>query len=147
MTNGYEESFIENYSTLRVKKIYEGAVIPTRSGRYSSGYSLNSCVDCNIKSGSSTIIPTGLIIAIPFGHCGRIVARNELAVEWGIDVGSVVIDCDCRSHVKILLFNFGLRNLEIKAGEPIAQLIVEKISTPIVEVIDDFPETICRNRR
>jgi deoxycytidine triphosphate deaminase len=50
-----------------------------------------------------------------------------LAVKHGIDTGAGVIDADYRGQVKILLFNFSDTDFEIKEGDRIAQLIIERV--------------------
>lgn len=43
-------------------------------------------------------------------------------------MGAGVIDADYRGEVKVLLFNFGEEPFEVKAGDRVAQLIIEKIA-------------------
>ncbi|KAK5282926.1 hypothetical protein LTR16_005624, partial [Cryomyces antarcticus] len=57
---------------------------------------------------------------------GRIAPRSGLASKHSIDVGAGVIDCDYRGPVKVLLFNFSDTDFDVKAGERIAQLIIER---------------------
>jgi dUTP pyrophosphatase len=51
-----------------------------------------------------------------------------LASKHGIDTGAGVIDADYRGPVKVLLFNFGENEFEVKEGDRVAQLIVERVS-------------------
>ena len=52
-----------------------------------------------------------------------------------IDTGAGVIDADYRGQVRVLLFNHGEKDFEIKIGDRIAQLVLERIYTPeVVEV-------------
>jgi len=46
-----------------------------------------------------------------------------------------VIDYDYRGEVKVVLFNLGDADFSVKAGDRIAQLVLERIVTPeVVEV-------------
>ena len=48
-----------------------------------------------------------------------------------------VIDADYRGNVGVVLFNHGDEDLEVKRGDRVAQLILEKISyADIIEVAD-----------
>lgn len=58
------------------------------------------------------------------------------AVKHGIDVGAGVIDSDYRGLLGVLLFNFGEQDFEIKQGDRIAQLVLERIETPEVAVVE-----------
>ena len=54
--------------------------------------------------------------------------RSGLALKNGIDVGAGVVDFDYRGNVGVILFNFSDIDFEVKRGDRIAQLIVERIS-------------------
>eukprot|EP00355_Strombidium_rassoulzadegani_P009700 CAMPEP_0168619720 /NCGR_PEP_ID=MMETSP0449_2-20121227/6754_1 /TAXON_ID=1082188 /ORGANISM="Strombidium rassoulzadegani, Strain ras09" /LENGTH=88 /DNA_ID=CAMNT_0008660677 /DNA_START=119 /DNA_END=381 /DNA_ORIENTATION=- len=76
-------------------------------------------------------------MAVPEGNYGRMAPRSGLAAKHFIDVGAGVIDSDFRGEIKILLFNFGDQPFEVKAGDRVAQLIIEKYTiTDILEVTD-----------
>lgn len=66
------------------------------------------------------MISSGIAIAVPEGHYGRMAPRSGLAVKHFIDVGAGVIDCDYRGEIKILLFNFSDEDFHVKQGERIA---------------------------
>lgn len=53
--------------------------------------------------------------------------RSGLASKHFIDVGAGVIDADYRGELKVLLFNFGEADFEVKEGERVAQLVVERV--------------------
>ena len=48
-------------------------------------------------------------------------------MEHQIHVGAGVIDPDYTGEVKILLFNAGRHYYQVREGDPIAQLILEKV--------------------
>lgn len=81
-------------------------------------------------------------IAVPAGTYGRVAPRSGLASKHGIDTGAGVIDADYRGPVKVLLFNFGEKEFEINEGDRVAQLIVERIYTPEVVVVEELEETV-----
>ena len=60
----------------------------------------------------------------------------------GIQVGAGVIDPDYTGELKVLLFNHGSKDLEVKMGDRVAQLILERCETPPVEEIGLLQETI-----
>ena len=73
---------------------------------------------------------------------GRIAPRSGLAVKHFIDTGAGVIDADYRGQVKVLLFNHSEVDFEIKEGERIAQLVLERIWTPEVVVVEELEESV-----
>lgn len=61
--------------------------------------------------------------------------RSSLSWKHHIDVGAGVVDRDYRGNVGVVLFNLSKSDYEVHHGDRIAQLIVERISTPpLVEV-------------
>jgi hypothetical protein len=60
---------------------------------------------------------------------GRVAPRSGLAAKHGIDTMAGVIDADYRGQVGVILANLSEQDFEIKVGDRIAQLIVEKVRT------------------
>jgi deoxyuridine 5'-triphosphate nucleotidohydrolase len=59
---------------------------------------------------------------------GRIAPRSGLAAKHFIDTGAGVIDADYRGEVKVLLFNHSDVDFPVKAGDRVAQLVLERVS-------------------
>jgi len=100
-----------------------------------------SAVDVMVPNHGKALVATDISLAIPSGYYGRVAPRSGLAVKHFIDVGAGVIDEDYRGPVGVVLFNFGEKEFEIKKGDRIAQLILEKIITPEVEEVADLDVT------
>ena len=113
-----------------IKKLDGKAVIPSRKSAEAAGYDLSGIEDVIIPKGERRLIRTGLSMAIPNGIYGRIAPRSGLAVKNGLTVGAGVIDPDYRGEVKVLLFNQGNEEVQLKIGDRIAQFVFEKISLP-----------------
>ena len=127
--------------SLGVKKLSYDSIIPTRGSDSAVGYDLYSNMDCLIRSSERGLVSTGITIVLPSGVYGRIAPRSGLAVKHGIQVGAGVIDPDYTGEVKVVLFNHGEKDFEIKKGDRIAQLILEKCETPPIEEINIVEET------
>lgn len=126
----------------RVKKLSENAVVPSRASPLSAGYDLSSAAESKVPARGKALVPTDLSIAVPQGTYARIAPRSGLAWKYSVDVGAGVIDADYRGPVGIVLFNHSEVDFEIKVGDRIAQLIVQKIVTPEVEEVDDLDATV-----
>ncbi len=113
---------------VRIKKLSETAVIPTRGSRQAAGYDL--CADIReplvMRPGESVKVDTGLAIAVPDGYFGGVFARSGLSTKKGIRPANCVgvIDADYRGPVMVPLFNDASVERVIEPGERIAQLIV-----------------------
>jgi len=126
---------------LRVQRHSPCAILPQRATEGSAGYDLSSAITASIEGGGRLCIPTELSLAVPDGHYGRIAPRSGLAMKKGINVGAGVIDSDYRGKVGVMLFNHSNDVFELKVGDRIAQLILERISTPPVEEVESLETT------
>ena len=56
-------------------------------------------------------------------------------------MGAGVVDADYRGSVGVVLYNYSDVDFEVKVGDRIAQLIVEKIQTPNPNEGDDLDKS------
>ena len=126
---------------LKVKLLSVHAQAPRRQTKSAAGYDLYSAYDYSIDPRGKQVIETDISLQVPENCYGRIAPRSGLAVKHSIDVGAGVIDADYRGQVQVLLFNFGDQSVPISRGERVAQLILEQISTPEVQIVDNLDAT------
>jgi dUTP pyrophosphatase len=127
--------------TMQVKKLSEFAIIPTRGSEFAAGFDLSSAYDCSVPARGKALVKTDLAIAIPENTYARIAPRSGLAWKNFIDTGAGVVDYDYRGNVGVILFNHGDVDFEIKRGDRVAQLILERICMAGVEEVDELFET------
>lgn len=127
---------------LLIKKLVTAATIPTRGSAFAAGYDLYAAAPITLKSKSKGLISTGLAIAVPPGTYGRVAPRSGLASKHFLDTGAGVIDADYRGEVKVLMFNFSDVDYEVKQGERVAQLVLERIVTPEVLEVQELEESV-----
>ena len=126
---------------LRVKRISDDATLPTRGSLGAVGYDLACTQDFVLDTQSHTLVSTGLGFQLPSGVYGRVAPRSGLTVKHGIHIGAGVIDPDYMGEVKVAMFNLGLRPVEFKKGDRIAQLILERCEVPDVLEVDILVST------
>ena len=134
-------SNITNSSSIKVKRLDQDAIIPTRGSQRSAGWDLYSLHDFVIPGNSKHVAKTGIAISIPDQHYGRVAPRSGLTVKYGINIGAGVIDSDYRGEIGVVMFNHGNNNCTISKGDRIAQLIIEKINTSNLIEVDDLDNT------
>ncbi|GAA5986368.1 hypothetical protein JCM10908_003726 [Rhodotorula pacifica] len=125
-----------------VQRLSQTAQLPTRGSALAAGYDMYSAEDKTVPAQGKALISTGLAIAVPEGTYGRVAPRSGLASKHMIDTGAGVIDADYRGEVKVLLFNLSKTDFEVKQGDRIAQLILERIVTPEVQEVESLAETV-----
>ncbi|GJM96130.1 hypothetical protein PR202_ga12942 [Eleusine coracana subsp. coracana] len=127
---------------LKVKKLSDKAILPSRGSALAAGYDLSSAAEMMVPARGKALVPTDLSIAIPEGTYARIAPRSGLALKHSIDVGAGVIDADYRGPVGVILFNHSDVDLAVKPGDRIAQMIIEVIATPEVAEVEDLDATV-----
>ncbi|HKP71509.1 MAG TPA: dUTP diphosphatase [Pyrinomonadaceae bacterium] len=127
--------------TLKFLKLHPAATLPTRGSAQAAGLDLYAVEDATLAAGERATVRTGLSVAIPRGFYGRVAPRSGLAVRHGLDVLAGVIDSDYRGEIVCALVNHGAEAFELKAGDRVAQLIIEAIITPEAEWADALDRT------
>lgn len=116
----------------RITKIRVGAVLPEYHSKEAAAFDLSAAELVVALPGEVTKIPTGLVIQAPEGHFLLLAARSSLAQKKSLQLanGVGVVDRDYsgpNDEVFISVRNFGNEQVEIAAGERIAQGIFLKI--------------------
>lgn len=114
---------------LQVKFLSEHAKAPSRSSTFAAGYDLYAAKAGTVPAWGKVLIDTDISIAVPANTYGRVAPRSGLASKHSIHTGAGVIDADYRGPVKVLLFNLSGTEFKVEAGDRIAQLIVERVSS------------------
>lgn len=127
---------------MRFTRLSDAATAPKRAEPGSVGYDLSAARAAEITAyGGRAIVETDIAIGLPPGTYGRIAPRSGLAAKNGVDVLAGVIDPSYRGPVRVVLINHGNKDLRIKAGDRVAQLILERCETPDVEEVAELDET------
>lgn len=131
---------------LRIKKLRENAVIPTKATSGSAGFDLYAAIDESVKipAGGNAVISTGIAIALPSdGYVALIFPRSGLSVKHGIGMlNSVgVIDSDYRGELSVGLINHFKTPYTIEPGERIAQLLIMPVIPPLLLEVDELDDT------
>ena len=126
---------------LRIKRLSKNAIIPTKGSRMAAGHDIYALEEGVIPAERQTLVGTEIAIGLPKGTYGRLTARSGMASKNGIAVGSGVVDADYTGEVKVILRNHGTEDYQFKAGDRIAQLIVERIQLDEAMEIDELDET------
>ncbi|KAL2133914.1 hypothetical protein VTI74DRAFT_1388 [Chaetomium olivicolor] len=127
---------------LLIKKLSDKARLPTRGSAFAAGYDLYAAQDTTIPARGKALVETDISIAVPAGTYGRVAPRSGLAAKHFIDTGAGVIDADYRGPVKVLLFNHNETDFEVKEGDRIAQLVIERIYTPEVVEVQELEASV-----
>ncbi len=131
---------------IKIKKLKENAVIPTRGSEKAAGYDLYACFEgesLTIPAHSTVKVGTGLAIAVPDGYFGAIFARSGLATKQGLRPANCVgvADSDYRGEYIVALHNDTDEEKVIAKAERIAQLVVMPFLSVEFDEVDELDET------
>jgi dUTP pyrophosphatase len=112
-------------SPLKFFRLDPNAVPPSRLSPADAGYDLSSCINIVVPARGHRLVETGVGFHLPLNTYGRIAPRSGLALFNKIDIGGGVVDQSYEGSVKVIVFNRGDSDFEIRIGDRIAQFIVE----------------------
>lgn len=100
---------------------------PTYSNPDDAGCDVYAVEDCSIAPGATMIVKTGLKVAVPAGWMLSVRPRSGMSAGTGIRVANApgTIDTGYRDEVGIILHNTGNVAYAVKAGDRIAQFVIE----------------------
>ena len=112
----------------------KGAYAPEKAHASDAGYDLRTPVCGAVFARDSSIIDTGIHIAIPEGYCGKLVSKSGLNVNHDI-TSTGLIDAGYTGSIKVKLYNHGGERYFYKRGDKVTQLVVQPIAeTELVQV-------------
>ena len=130
-----------NYIELPFVKMSADTVTPTRATEGSVGLDFYSPANYIIPPHSQLLLPTQIKFRVPLGYYGRLASKSGLAILHQLHMGAGVIDPDYTGEIMVLLINTAAHVHPIIKGNPIAQLILEKVSIPILKEVKELPPT------
>jgi len=129
-----------------VKKLDPKVQLPSYKTKGSSGMDIMAFLKDPIKISphTSSLIPTGISVAIPNDVEIQIRPRSGLAAKSNISVLNTpgTIDSDYRGELKIILYNHGNKDFIINNNDRVAQIVLMPILKIDFEEVDKLPETL-----
>ena len=113
-----------------VTRLDPGIPLPAYAQPGDAGADLRSAVDITLAPGERAMVPTGIAIALPDGHAAFVHPRSGLAIKHGLSMVNTpgTIDAGYRGEISVLLINHDPSEpIDIKRGDRIAQLIIQKV--------------------
>lgn len=115
---------------MKIMKIYDDAILPTRGSAEAAGYDLYARLKehetLQILPHQTTKIGTGIAIECPKGYFAGIFARSGLATKQGLRPANCVgvVDSDYRGEIIVAIYNDSDEIRYIENGDRIAQMIL-----------------------
>jgi dUTP pyrophosphatase len=121
-----------------------GVPVPSYATPGDAGADLVTTTDVVIEPGERVIVGTGVAIALPDGYAAFVHPRSGLAARVGLSVVNTpgTIDSGYRGEIRICLINHDQREpVELRRGDRIAQLVVQRVEHAVFREVDDLGAT------
>ena len=113
---------------LKVKKMRDNSILPTRGDSKAAGIDLYACIDkpVTILPNATVMIPSGIACEFPEGYFGLMLPRSSVGVKRKLTLANTagVIDESFRGEIMMAFKNNGDVYQTIEPGERLAQLIL-----------------------
>ncbi len=110
-----------------------------------AGADLRAREDATLAPGGGrALIPTGIALALPPGTAGFVQPRSGLALKHGVTClnSPGLIDCGYRDELKVILVNLDPTTpFEVRRGDRIAQLVIQRVEEASFTAVDDLGES------
>jgi len=116
---------------LRVAKLKDEAVLPSRAHEGDAGLDLYACEAAHLGPGERWSVGTGIGVEIPDGYAGLVLPRSGLARDHGIALVNSpgLIDSGYRGELRVLLLNTDpAETFRVEPGDRIAQLVLVPVA-------------------
>lgn len=135
-----------NKIKVKVKKVYEDAIIPKQMTVGSAGFDLSARLDedsITIPRGDKVRIDTGLAFELPENHVMIIAPRSSSGIKKNLMLQNTigVLDSDYRGHCFLFIKNTGKTDLIIENGERIAQAVILPYPKVVFEEVEELSNT------
>ncbi|MEI8222255.1 MAG: dUTP diphosphatase [Actinomycetes bacterium] len=127
-----------------ITRLDPGVPLPAYAKPGDAGADLCSRIDFILQPGERALIPTGISVALPNGYVALVHPRSGLAIKHGISMVNTpgTVDAAFRGELQIILINHDLHEpFEIKKGDRIAQLVIQKVERAEFVEVDSLPGT------
>jgi dUTP pyrophosphatase len=129
---------------IEIKQIDKDLPVPRYAYEHDAGLDLHSSIDVSLNPGERKLVPTGVAVAIPEGYAGFVQPRSGLAAKHGISIVNTpgLIDSHYRGEIRVILINLDRGGVfEVRRGDKIAQLVIQKIESVDLKVVEELDET------
>lgn len=128
---------------LKIKQINKEAIMPKFMHNSDAGMDVCSCEDYELQIGERHIFDIGFAMQVPIGYEIQVRARSGLACKNGITVANGIgtIDAGYTNSIGVCLINLSDKVFKISKGDRIAQLVINKIEQPEIELVEELDKT------
>jgi len=128
-----------------LRRLDPGLPAPGYAHPGDAGADLRTSLDVTLAPGERRAVPTGGAIALPEGFAAFVHPRSGLAARSGLTVVNApgTVDAGYRGEIQVTLLNTDAAvPVDLRRGDRIAQLVVQRVSRARFVEVDDLPGSV-----
>ena len=125
-----------------IKRLDPDLPLPSYAKPGDAGADIYSRIDIELNPGERKLIPTGIAVALPPGFAAFVHPRSGRAIKEGLGMVNApgTVDAAYRGELQVILINHDSQNsINIKRGERIAQLVIQKVEHAEFIELEELP--------
>jgi dUTP pyrophosphatase len=130
--------------SVQIHRLDPALPLPAYAHPGDAGADLTSRVDVTLAPGQRVLVPTGIAVALPEGYAAFTHPRSGLAARHGITIVNApgTLDAGYRGEILVNLVNLDPHDpFDVRRGDRIAQLVVQRVSVAQFVEVDSLPES------
>ena len=127
-----------------IVRLDPGLPVPSYAHPGDAGADLHAREDVTLAPVERRLVPTGIALALPEGYVGLVHPRSGLAHRHGLSIVNApgTVDAGYRGEVLVCLVNLDPATpVELRRGDRIAQLVIQRVETATFVEVDTLPES------
>src|SRR5699024_2171479 len=123
---------------VHIKQLSPNATLPTRTHSTNAGLDIDASEELLVTHLHAALIPTGSAMNIPGGYEGEIRPRSGKSTKTNLRVVLGTIDAGYTAEIGVIADALDRANYLVQRGDKIAQLVIQRVETPQLEIVDQF---------
>ena len=126
---------------LEIKKLFPDVKLPSYSHDQDAAFDVYSNEDYTLKPGERHHFGLGFSAEFDVGYGCFIWDRGGLASKKGVTSIGGLIDAGYRGEYAVVLLNTSDQPVEIKKGDRIAQMVIQRVEKVYIEEVESLSDT------
>ena len=126
--NELKDEWLKDETYLQSMLLSENAKEPTKISPQKSGFEIYVSEKITIPPHETAIVPTDVVINVPYGYEGEVRPRYTINAETKLRVNTVFVNATDKEPINIITDNIGNETITIEQGKCLAELVIKPVS-------------------
>jgi len=127
---------------IKVKKLNENAILPSKAHTTDSGWDLYSLETTTLAPNKVTVVKTGLAFQLPRNHELQVRPRSGVSTKTPFQVILGTVDQSYTGECSIMVYNTSNETIALNGGYKLAQAVLAPVVESTICVVTELTETV-----